>query len=202
MAAAIDFYFDFSSPYGYFASTRIDALAHDLGRHVNWHPILLGPMFKITGTAPLTEIPLKGAYSRHDMLRTARLHGIPFNEPSPFPIGTVTAARIMLYAQDAWPDRATLFAKRALQAYYVENINIGETDEALRIAGESGLDVEILRQAIASDALRLRLRAENDAAVARGVFGSPFIIIDEEPFWGFDRLDMIRRWAADAGLPD
>lgn len=195
MADAIDFYFDFSSPYGYFASTQIDALAHDLGRSVNWHPILLGPMFKLTGSAPLTEIPLKGVYSRHDMLRTARLHGIPFNEPSPFPINTVTTARIMLHAQDAWPNRAVLFARRALHAYYVDNVNISQSDQALRIADESGLDIEALGQALLSDELKLRLRTENDAAIARGVFGSPFIIIDEEPFWGFDRLDMIRRWA-------
>lgn len=202
MAEAIDFYFDFSSPYGYFASTQIDALAHDLNRRVNWHPILLGPMFKITGTAPLIEIPLKGAYSRHDMLRTAQLHGIPFNEPSPFPIGTVAAARSMLYAQDAWPERATLFAKRVLHAYYVENMNISQTENVLHLAQESGLDAERLRQAIASEELQLRLRAENDAAMARGVFGSPFIIIDEEPFWGFDRLDMIRRWSALTHRPD
>lgn len=198
---AIDFYFDFSSPYGYFASTQIDALARDLGRDVAWHPILLGPMFKITGTTPLTEIPLKGAYSRHDMLRTAQIYNIPFNEPSPFPINTVTAARTMLHAQDTQPDRAIPFAQRALHAYYVENIDISQPEQIVRIAGESGLDIEALRQALSSDQLKLRLRTENDAAIARGVFGSPFIILDDEPFWGFDRLDMIRRWASRVAVP-
>jgi 2-hydroxychromene-2-carboxylate isomerase len=196
MSSAIDFYFDFSSPYGYFASTRIEALGRDLDREINWRPILLGPLFKITGTAPLIEIPLKGAYSRHDMQRTAQLHDIPFRLPSPFPIATVAAARIMLHVKQSSPEQAIRFAHRALHAYYVDNVNIGETERALDIAGESGLDVDALREAIASDALRARLREENEAAVARGVFGSPFIIIDEEPFWGFDRLDTIRRWAA------
>ena len=37
MTAPIDFYFDFSSPYGYFASTRIDELAQKYGRGVLWH---------------------------------------------------------------------------------------------------------------------------------------------------------------------
>ena len=49
---AIDFYFDFSSPYGYLASTRINALAAKYQRDVTWRPILLGPMFKAAGTAP------------------------------------------------------------------------------------------------------------------------------------------------------
>ncbi|MGZ3237187.1 MAG: DsbA family protein, partial [Burkholderiaceae bacterium] len=46
MSSAIDFYFDFSSPYGYFASTRIDELAAKYQRKVKWHPILLGVVFQ------------------------------------------------------------------------------------------------------------------------------------------------------------
>ncbi|HKA43994.1 MAG TPA: DsbA family protein, partial [Burkholderiales bacterium] len=43
--APIDFYFDFSSPYGYFASNKIDELAAKHGRTVIWRPILLGAVF-------------------------------------------------------------------------------------------------------------------------------------------------------------
>ena len=59
-AAPIDFYFDFSSPYGYLAAEKIDELAARYGRSVLWHPILLGVTFKATGLVPLTVIPLKG----------------------------------------------------------------------------------------------------------------------------------------------
>ena len=67
MANPIDFYFDFSSPYGYFASTKIDDLAAKHGRSVTWRPILLGAVFKITGGQPLPTIPLKGSYTAHDL---------------------------------------------------------------------------------------------------------------------------------------
>jgi len=60
----IDFYFDFSSPYGYLASEKIEALAARHGRSVDWHPILLGIVFRETGAKSLTEVPLKGNYSR------------------------------------------------------------------------------------------------------------------------------------------
>src|SRR5690606_28310302 len=86
MSAPIDFYFDFSSPYGYLASTRIDAIAARHGRSVDWHPILLGAVFKATGGAPLASIPLKGPYSERDMARSARLMEVPFRLPSRFPI--------------------------------------------------------------------------------------------------------------------
>src|SRR3546814_6861230 len=99
MSANFDFYFDFSSPYGYLASTQIEALAAEFGRQVDWHPILLGPMFKTMGSAPLTEIPLKGEYAKHDFERSARLFDIPYSQPETFPISTVAAARAMLYAQ-------------------------------------------------------------------------------------------------------
>ncbi len=97
MAAPIDFYFDFSSPYGFLAAQRIEALAALYGRSVDWHPVLLGVIFKETGAAPLTQIPLKGDYSRRDIPRSARFHGIDdFRMPSRFPIPTQAAARIVL----------------------------------------------------------------------------------------------------------
>lgn len=199
MAARIDFYFDFSSPYGYFASTRIDGLAKSLGGEAHWHPILLGPMFKATGSAPLLQTPLKGDYSRRDMLRTADMEQIPFRIPEPFPIATVAAARIMLHAQSLDPALGVEFAKQALKAYYVDNIHIGEAENVLQIAQTVGLNIDDTRQAIASDPIKARLRSENEAAMARGIFGSPFIFVGDEPFWGFDRLDTIRRFVQRGG---
>ena len=100
MSAPIDFYFDFSSPYGYLAAQRIDGLAARHGRTVDWHPVLLGVIFKETGAQPLTQVPLKGDYSRRDMPRSARFLGIEdFRMPSRFPIPTQAAARIVLGAQ-------------------------------------------------------------------------------------------------------
>ena len=62
--APIDFWFDFSSPYGYLLSERIDEVAARFGRKVRWHPILLGVVFNATGSAPLTsQNPAKAAYS-------------------------------------------------------------------------------------------------------------------------------------------
>src|SRR4051812_18008743 len=99
MPNPIDFYFDFSSPYGYFAAMRIDALAAKYEREVIWHPVLLGVVFKTTGAVPLTAAPLKGDYSRLDFQRTARFHGIPFHQPQTFPLSTQVPARALLWMQ-------------------------------------------------------------------------------------------------------
>jgi len=97
MPQPIDFYFDFTSPYGYLASTRIEAIASRHARDINWHPIVLGFVFKITGSQPLVSIPLKGDYAKMDMERSARQHGIAYQMPDNFPVGTVAAARASLW---------------------------------------------------------------------------------------------------------
>ena len=84
----VDFYFDFSSPYGYFAAHRIDAIAKRWGRAVEWEPILLGLVFEVSGGRPLPSIPMKGDYARVDVRRTARFHGIAWQQPSKFPAST------------------------------------------------------------------------------------------------------------------
>src|SRR5439155_9294380 len=84
MANPIEFYFDFSSPYGYIASEKIDALASKHGREVTWRPFLLGVAFKTTGGASLPSLPVKGARAACDMPRSAELHSIASGIPSVF----------------------------------------------------------------------------------------------------------------------
>src|SRR6185295_1903183 len=100
MASPIDFYFDFSSPYGYLATERIDDIAARHGRTVDWHPMLLGVVFKQTGMQPLTQIPLKGDYAARDFVRTARMLSVPFRMPATFPIPSQAPARVMLWLRD------------------------------------------------------------------------------------------------------
>ncbi|MBS1172124.1 MAG: hypothetical protein H6R12_954 [Proteobacteria bacterium] len=196
----IDFYFDFSSPYGYLGAEKIDDIAARHGRVVVWHPILLGVVFRATGGAPLTEIPIKGDYSKHDFARSARFLGVPFKFPSRFPLATHNAARAFLWLTDRDNTLAKNFARAVYRAYFAEDTDIANTDNLLGIADSMGVDRPSLQQAMADPAVKERLRAENDAALARGVFGSPFFFVDGEPFWGSDRLPQIERWLETGGF--
>jgi 2-hydroxychromene-2-carboxylate isomerase len=192
MAAPIDFYFDFSSPYGYFGAMQIEQLAGKHGRSVNWHPVLLGVVFKTTGGAPLPTIPLKGDYSLKDFARSARFHNIPFNLPSVFPISTQAAARAMLWTRaQAGDAKAVEIAKAIYRAYFVDGVNISEPTEVARIGAALGLDAAALTEGMSDPAIKDALRQEVEQAMARGVFGSPFMIVDGEPFWGFDRFEQL-----------
>lgn len=199
MPAAIDFYFDFSSPYGFLASEKIEGLAARHARGVNWHPVLLGVVFKETGALPLTQVPLKGDYSRRDIARSARLHGVAFRMPSVFPIATQGPARIVLWLQRGQPDLAVAALHALYRAFFVEDIDISNPDRAAAIAAQCGADGTAARAAIDDPAIKDALKVENEKAIGIGVFGSPFIIVDGEPFWGMDRLDQVDRWLATGG---
>ncbi|MDA1331445.1 MAG: DsbA family protein [Proteobacteria bacterium] len=93
----IEFYFDFSSPFGYFAATKIRAIGDEFGREISWKPFMLGVAFKVTGGMPLPMWPLKGEYSKRDMERTSRLWGIPYEQPDKFPISTQVPCRLIYW---------------------------------------------------------------------------------------------------------
>ena len=200
MKAPIEFYFDFSSPYGYLASHKVDALAAKHGRGVDWRPMLLGAVFKQTGAAPLTMVPLKGKYSKRDFLRSARYHGIDFRMPSPFPIATQAAARIVLWLKANDPGLAAPVAKALFRGYFFDNRDISNADIAADVAAAAGADRARVRASIDDPAIKEALRRDVDGAIARGVFGSPFVFVDGEPFWGLDRFDQIDRWLAVGGF--
>ena len=209
MAAPIEFYFDFTSPYGYLMSEKIDDLAARFGRKVKWRPILLGVVFKATGAQPLAQVPLKGEYSKRDFARSARFLGVPYEEPMTFPIATQNTARAYYWLHDRDCAVARKFAHAAYRAYFTAGRDINDIAVILDLAqkvgaGDAPKEVPLgdaaLEPALASPELKNRLRTEVDAALAKGVCGSPYVIIDNEPFLGADRLPQIEKWLESGGF--
>lgn len=199
MKPPLDFYFDFSSPYGYFAAAKIGELAEKYGRSVIWRPILLGAVFKVTGQQPLTTIPMKGSYAQHDLARTARLLDVPFKLPSKFPVSTTAACRAFYWLHQRDHAAATMLAQALYRAYFADDRDISNPEVTANVAAKLGHDRDAVAQAINDVAIKERLKSEVEAAIERGVFGSPYIIVDGEPFWGSDRLGQVEQWLAKGG---
>ncbi len=199
MSDPIDFYFDFSSPYGYLAAKRIDDIAARHGRSVTWRPHLIGAAFATTGSKPLLDIPLKGDYARRELPRTARRLGIPFQLPKPFPFLSVAAARAFYWLSDSDPATARELAIALYDRAFGAGGDISGAEAVIAVAAGLGVDAAALSAALNDPAVKQRLKAEVDAAIARGVFGSPYIVIDGEPFWGHDKLAEIDAWLETGG---
>ena len=196
MPAPLEFYFDYSSPYGYFAAMKIDGLAARYGREVSWKPILLGAVFKRTGGEPLPTLPLKGPYALRDIPRSARFHGVEYKQPSKFPVATQAPARAFYWVNTRDPVLAKRLAQALYRAYFVADRDISSPEVTADVAATLGLKRADVLAALSDPAVKDQLKNEVDAAIKLGVFGSPYIVVDGEPFWGIDRFDQLERWLA------
>lgn len=195
-ANPIHFWFDFSSPYSYLASHWIEDVATRHGRAVQWHAMLLGATFKAAELRPPVSYPIKGTYMIRDFLRSARMDGVPFVLPDPFPIPTQNAARIFWWLHAHDPARATAWAHAGLRAYFTRGVVLSDPVALKGLAAASGLDAEAAEAACGDARWKSKLMQVNDEAIALGAFGAPFFVIDGEPFWGNDRKAQIERWLA------
>jgi 2-hydroxychromene-2-carboxylate isomerase len=198
MPQPIEFFFDFSSPYGYLASRKIDELGVRFGRQVVWKPILLGAVFKLTGGVPLVTVPMKNDYVQHDFIRFARLLGVDFKLPDIFPFSSIHAVRAFWWLEGRDPKTAHDLAQHIYNRAFTGG-DIASAQAVASAAAEIGIDSAALLAGIESQEVKDRTRTESDAAIARNIFGSPFIVIDGEAFWGADRLDQAAKWLETGG---
>jgi 2-hydroxychromene-2-carboxylate isomerase len=195
MPAPIDFYFDFSSPYSYIASEWIEALAARHARTVRWQAILLGVTFQAAELRSPVSHPIKRDYSYRDFARSARHEGVPYAQPQPFPIATQNAARVFWWLHDTQgAESAVAWAHAGLRAFFARGVVLNDAAQLKALVAAAGFDAQAAEAAWSDPRWKQRLKDVNDAAIATGVFGAPFVVVDGEPFWGNDRKAQIERW--------
>jgi 2-hydroxychromene-2-carboxylate isomerase len=190
----VDFYFDFVSPYSYFAWLHARPRIAGAGVRVVPRPVFLFALLRHGGMLGPAEVPLKRAHVLRDCLRYAGRHRIPFTLPDPHPFMTVTALRLAL------PEVAGADQERVIDALYhagwAEGRNLGDAGELAAILQRAGLDGPRLVAATQEPAAKDALRRQTDAAIARGLFGVPSFYVDGELFWGHDRVDDLCEYLA------
>jgi 2-hydroxychromene-2-carboxylate isomerase len=197
----IQFYFDFISPFGYFASLRIDELATRYGREVEWTSMLVGvSVIKVMGIPPIVNLPLKGPYVINDAKRYARQHRLAFERPGPSPASRpVEAGRVFAWAKEVDPAAAKRLAGSIFHSYFVRCLDIAHDGLLSACVSEAGLSWPDFEAARAEGTPAELLRRNVDDSIRRGVFGSPFFIVDGEPFFGLEKLPVVEEWLATGG---
>jgi len=196
----VDFYFDYSSPFAYLASTEVEAT---LGDKATWRPMLLGAVFKAVQMANVpffTMSEAKRAYYAKDIARQAGAAQAKFTWPSNFPMNTVLALRMTLLARAHETAQGRQFVHRVFRAYWAEDLDISQGEVLAKIASECGLDGPALVEGASAPDIKAALKTCTQDAVEAGVFGAPTFVVhgDEGPnlYWGADRLAMAARAAA------
>lgn len=189
----LDFFFDFSSPFAYLASTQVERITARHGARLRYRPFLLGGLFKAIGApnVPMFEFP--EAKRRHytlDMVRWADHWGVPFRQPTRFPMNTVKPLRMVLALPE---DRRAPLINAIYRAYWAEDRDIGDEGELAAIAAAAGYDPAPLVAATGDAAIKARLHAETEEARAAGVCGAPSFLVGRLLFWGQDRLHFVEK---------
>ena len=202
LPAAITWYYDYSSPYTYLASTRLEALCKQHGYTLVWKPVLVGGIFNAVNQSvyEARATPAKARYGAKDVTDWARYYGIPFNFPSIFPINSVKALRGALMAIGAGV--VTEYSRRVFQAYWAEDKDISNDEVLACIAEEAGLARGTFTDWICAPEAKEKLRSITQEAMDRGVFGSPTFFLEEDMYFGNDRLVLLEdamRQAAPSG---
>jgi 2-hydroxychromene-2-carboxylate isomerase len=185
----IEFWFEFGSNYSYLSVMRIEAAAAARGVTVRWKPFLLGPIFRSLGwsTSPFVLQPAKGHYVWQDMARQCRKHGLPWQRPTEFPRSALLPLRVALVgAEQPW---IGAYCRRIMSLNFAEDRAIDDPILVAEVLMQMGLDAQTILDQAQSDANKLKLRQQTEAAQARGIFGAPTFFVGDEMFWGDDRLD-------------
>lgn len=194
MTKTIDFIFDFGSPNCYLARPLLVEIAKKHSAEIRTNPCLLGGIFKATGNqAPFVafgNVPNKMAYEMLEMQRFIKKHGFDKFEMNPhFPVNTLAAMRCLVAALETGDGNAVMDAVGA--AMWEDKVNIGDNDELAKVLRAAGLGAEDLLARAQTDPVKEKLKANTANAVERGAFGAPTYFIDDEMFFGKDRLAQV-----------
>jgi 2-hydroxychromene-2-carboxylate isomerase len=188
-----EFFFDYSSPYTYLASTQVQALAARAGAEARYRPMLLGGLFKAIGT-PMVPVATfsepKRRYIAQDLVDSAAYLGVPFRWSSRFPIRTVAPLRLTIAA-----GTPPSLVDAIFHACWAEDRDISSPEVLRAILDEVGLDPGLLDRAQEPE-IKQALTTATSEAVAAGVCGAPSFLVRSHLFWGQDRLDLVEKTLA------
>ena len=185
----IDFWFEFGSNYSYLSVMRMEAAASKLGVVVRWQPFMLGPIFQSFGwkTSPFVLQKEKGMYVWKDMARQCQKYDLPWQQPTTFPRAAVLPLRVALVGADApWIGS---FCQQVMLKNFAEDSDINSVELVSEILTRLDLPAAPIIAAAQANSNKMRLRQQTEAAIAKMIFGAPTFFVNDEMFWGDDRLD-------------
>jgi 2-hydroxychromene-2-carboxylate isomerase len=201
MPATVDYYMTPVSPFTYMGHDRFRQICRQHGAQINLRVMDLGKVFPASGGLALKDrAPQRRAYRMMELKRWRDYLGMPLNlEPKFFPVPVEAAATLILAVLERHDVESALdVAGDCLRAVWVEERDISARDTLLGIATARGLDAAALLAHAGSAEVAALYVMQSQEAIARGVFGSPTYALDDELFWGQDRLDFLDRALARA----
>jgi 2-hydroxychromene-2-carboxylate isomerase len=182
------FYFDLGSPYAYLTAERISGLFTEAGlEQPEWQPVLLGGLFRTFGRDSWANGPGR-AEGIAEVERRAAAYGLPpLAWPEPWPGNTLFAMRVATFAKQT--GRTVSFALAAFRQAFAAGRDLSEPDNVLIAAAACELHPRALLKAVETEGVKNALREATERAAEMGVTGVPALVVDDQVFWGDDRVE-------------
>jgi len=186
--AASTFYYDLGSPYAYLSAERIHAVFEEAGAEPPvWKPVLLGGLFARFDRGSWAQTGAREEGMR-EVERRAASYGLPpIRWPDGWPSNYLFAMRVATFATEL--GRGVSLPLAAFRQHFAAGRDLSEPDNVLIAAASAELHPRALTTAAARGSIKSRLRQTTDDAADLGVFGVPSVVVNEEVFWGDDRLE-------------
>ena len=191
MSKTVEFFFDLGSPATYLAYTQLPKICEQTDSQLIYKPMLLGGVFKATGNASPATIPAKGRYMFEDLDRYAKRYGVPLKFTADLPINTLMLMRAVTGMQMRHPERFTAFIDCLFKALWVDGLSLDEPATVVAVLTQNGFDPNEVLALTADEEVKALLKDNTEKAVHRGVFGAPSMFVDDQLFFGQDRLDFV-----------
>lgn len=190
MTKIVEFYFDVGSPTAYLAYNRLKQLQKQYNCVIDYRPVLLGGLFKASGNSSPVMVPAKGRYMMMDDLpRFAKLYDVPLNNNPHFPINTLNLMRGAVAALHG--DYFDTYISAVFNAIWVDSKNMGDMETVIEVLSTAGLNAPSILESTQDADIKAKLITNTEDAVKRGLFGAPTMFVDEEMFFGQDRLQFV-----------
>ncbi len=192
----ITFYLDFVSPYAYLAFEKLPEALMGLSYGVDYRPVLFAGLLKHHGQLGPAEIAPKRDWTYRQVLWHAHSQGIPMQLPAAHPFNPLSLLRLAIAcaAADAGQSFGPGLANRHVCETILRHVWRGGADAADPQRLQALTQMLQPQRDPASAGVKAELKANTDAAIARGVFGVPTCAVDDKLFWGFDALPMLRAY--------
>ena len=192
---SIHFYFDYISPFAYFAWRQLLSIAEKYNRRIEAHPVVFGKLLDHWGQLGPAEIAPKRNWLHQFCLRYAVVNGFEYNPPKYHPFNPLAALRMSLAEVSGTHQHRLITA--IFESGWSRGKDLGDLPTLISLMDEQGLDGAYLSEEIANAEVKNLLVNETAIAIEKGVFGVPSMIVDGNLFWGNDQMEHIELVLAD-----
>ncbi len=188
----IEFYFDPISPYAWLAASKLDSLQKEPGKTIVVRPVLFAGLLKAHDTKGPAETDAKRRYTFRDVMRLANQFNLPFTGPPTHPFNPLLALRICTAVEN--DEQRQTVSLELMRAAWEQGLDISNEAVVDQVLIQCDIDLAWAREIATHPDTKKALIDATQQAVEHGIFGVPTFKVDNELFWGVDRIDSLRHY--------